>query len=186
MTMYIDELGEERTEFRRLAHIEDGEIVAAVDDRFEEMLTDEMLTSYEALQERLDGTQYFALHYDESDIEEKEEKYTYPRTPAEDAQPEVKAAVERYREEVDEEEKEYEPLVYWLLGSGTPPYKMEKADADYAIEPFENQKCGNCEFYYEGVDGRGVCSQIRGEIKREHWCRLWVGVPEESGQEMEE
>jgi hypothetical protein len=106
MTMYIDELGEERTEFRRLAHIEDGEIVAAVDDRFEEMLTDEMLTSYEALQERLDGTQYFALHYDESDIEEKEEKYTYPRTPADDAKPEVNAAVKRYREEVDEEEKE--------------------------------------------------------------------------------
>lgn len=111
-------------------------------------------------------------------MSEKQEEYTYPRTPAEDAQPEVKEAVERFREEVDTELKENEPLLYWLLGSGTPPYKMEKADADYDIEPYEGQKCGNCEFYYEGVDGGGVCSQVRGDIKRQHWCRLWEGVPQ--------
>jgi len=127
-----------------------------------------------------------------SESEEKQEEYTYPRTPAEDAQPEVKDAVRRFREEVDTEEKENEPLLYWLLGSGTPPYKMEKADADYDVEPYEGQKCANCEFYYEGVDGQGVCSQVRGDIGREHWCRLWKGVPQseyddnESGAEVEE
>jgi len=127
-----------------------------------------------------------------SESEEKQEEYTYPRTPAEDAQPEVKDAVRRFREEVDTEEKKNEPLLYWLLGSGTPPYKMEKADADYDVEPYEGQKCANCEFYYEGVDGQGVCSQVRGDIGRKHWCRLWQGVPQseyednESGVEVEE
>lgn len=98
------------------------------------------------------------------------------------AQPEVKQAIKRF-------EKERSPddiLLYWLLGEGTPAFKMEKEDADYKAEPQEGQRCGNCEFAYsklyreKSIRGkypafgpRYICSQVRGPIKKDHWCRFW-------------
>lgn len=100
--------------------------------------------------------------------------YEYPDAPAEDAPDEVKEAVERWREEVPEEVKEQEPLLYYLLGSGTPPYKMDKDDAEYIHEPQGIQRCANCEYgYIEAESGEMICSQIRGQVRANHWCRLW-------------
>lgn len=100
--------------------------------------------------------------------------YEYPDAGTEDAQPEVVDAVERWRNEVPEEEKHDQPLLYWLLGSGTPEYKMDKEDAEYIEEPQGGQKCANCEYaYLEAETGEMICSQVRGQIHASHWCRLW-------------
>lgn len=99
--------------------------------------------------------------------------YMYPDAPHEDAPQEVKEAVKRWREDVDMEQKREQPLVYWLLGTGTPDYKMSKPDSDYQHQPEQGMMCSNCEYYYVGVDGRAVCSQVRGKVQGEHWCRLW-------------
>jgi len=101
------------------------------------------------------------------------EDYEYPSVPPEDAPPEVKDAIERFRNEVPEEIKQDTPLLYWLLGEGTPDYKFQKEDADYQNKPKDGMRCGNCEYYYEGMDGSGVCSWVRGNIQRSHWCRFW-------------
>ena len=69
------------------------------------------------------------------------------------------------------------PLLYWLLGDGTPPYKMSAPDSDYRPQtPIPGQVCGNCRFAYQQViSGRFICSQIRPDIRPEAWCRLWRG-----------
>jgi hypothetical protein len=95
------------------------------------------------------------------------------------AQPEVKAAVRRFKA-MTKEEQEEEILLYWLLGSGTPRYKMPKVTADYteAVDLPEGdlQTCGNCKFAYKKVIAdRYICSQVSGPIKRQAWCRLWDG-----------
>lgn len=103
--------------------------------------------------------------------------YEYPRAAGPKAQPEVQEAVERYREEVSEEEKERRPLLYWLLGSGTPPYKMGKEESEYVDETSQAQKCANCRFAYQKVidSKRFICSQIDGFIKPAGTCKLWRG-----------
>lgn len=99
--------------------------------------------------------------------------YEYPEAGGSKAQPEVKKAVERWRS-LPEEERARIPLLYWLLGSGTPPYKMDKADAEYQEGPKGKQKCGNCLFAYQNAtNGRFICSQVRGHIEPRAWCRLW-------------
>ena len=88
------------------------------------------------------------------------------------AQPEVKQAVGRFRQ-LPMAEREDKPLLYWLLGSGTPDYKMSKEDSEYQLSRGE-QKCSNCEFAYKKVvRDRYICSQISGPIKPGDWCRLW-------------
>ena len=100
-----------------------------------------------------------------------EELKDYPKA-GENAQPEIKTAIKRWHELKD---KPDEPLLYWLLGSGTPPYKMSKKDSEYGEER-KGQRCGNCKFAYKKViKDRIICSQISGEIKPEMWCRLWKG-----------
>lgn len=100
--------------------------------------------------------------------------YEYPEAGSEEAQPEVQEAVERWREKVPDDVKEEQPLLYWLLGSGTPPYKMAKDDANYVEEPQGGQQCSNCEYAYLSTeDGTMICSQVRGQIHATHWCRLW-------------
>lgn len=100
--------------------------------------------------------------------------YEYPEADGEDAQPEVQEAVERWREEVPDEVKQDQALLYWLLNGGTPNYKMDKEDADYVHEPQGAQKCGNCEYGYLSVeDGKMICSKVQGKVKANHWCRLW-------------
>lgn len=67
------------------------------------------------------------------------------------------------------------PLLYALLGSGTPPYKMSPADAHYASRSLQpGQTCGNCRHAYQHVTSKVfICDQIRGAIQPTAWCRLW-------------
>lgn len=89
------------------------------------------------------------------------------------AQPEVQQAIERFRK-LSDEEKENKVLLYWLLGEGTPDYKMAPDDAAYQDSPQGKQKCANCEFAYKKVvKDQFICSQISGDIAPEAWCRLW-------------
>lgn len=72
--------------------------------------------------------------------------------------------------------REQKPLLYWLLGSGTPPYKMTKKDSAYQGTSFKGQNCGNCRFtFMRWVNEELICSQIQGNIELDHWCKLWVG-----------
>jgi len=100
------------------------------------------------------------------------EQYRYPDA-GENAQPEVKKAVKRFRE-LPLAERQSQPLLYWLLGEGTPDFKMSKLDAAYQSEPRGKQKCANCEFAYKKVvRDQFICSQIEGDIASQAWCRLW-------------
>lgn len=99
--------------------------------------------------------------------------YTYPLAGGPNAQPEVQEAVERFRQ-LPLDERAEKPLLYWLLGSGTPPFKMSRIDSAYQDKPFGFQKCGSCRFAWQRVKtGQYICSQIAQEIAPEAWCRLW-------------
>jgi hypothetical protein len=89
------------------------------------------------------------------------------------AQPEVQQAVERYRS-LPPEERARLPLLYWLLGAGTPPYKMSGKDSEY-VDQTANPKetCDNCEYAYKAIDGTFICSKIRPRVEPKGWCRLW-------------
>jgi hypothetical protein len=66
------------------------------------------------------------------------------------------------------------PGLYALLGTGTAPLKMSKADAAYKDRPVGNQCCNNCSsFYAQRVTGESICSQVSGTVKAQAWCRLW-------------
>ena len=90
------------------------------------------------------------------------------------APPEVQEAVERWRA-LPEEERRNKPLLYWLLGSGTPDYKMSPEESDYTDRSeVEGQTCDNCEFAYLKIANKKfICSQISGHIQPKGWCRLW-------------
>jgi hypothetical protein len=82
-------------------------------------------------------------------------------------------------EKLSDSEKNKTPFLYFVLGKGkgTPPFKMSKKDSGY-INPSANKKfiCGNCIFYYVNpVKKIGVCSQIRGNVKHDAYCKLWIG-----------
>lgn len=95
----------------------------------------------------------------------------YPSA-GDDAPPEIKSKIDEMLEKGLPDDL---PLLYAILGSGTPPYKMSKDDSEYQDEPSGEQQCSNCEFAYKKVvRDRYICSQIRGPIKSEGWCRLWV------------
>ncbi len=105
-------------------------------------------------------------------------EYAYPGA-GKDAHPGVKEAIKEFKELPDEEKGE-QPLLYWLLGTGTPEYKMGKQESDYAEEtPVRSQTYVNCEYAYtktitiESGDPDHICSQITGRIHAEGWCRLW-------------
>ncbi len=90
------------------------------------------------------------------------------------APPGVKAAIAQFRA-LPEKLKYNQVLLYFLLGSGTMPYKMSQVDSNYQPTPRGLQNCANCEMAYRHVaSGRFICSQIEGEIRPEGWCRLWV------------
>lgn len=103
---------------------------------------------------------------------------SYPEA-GKNAPSEVKEAVERLK---NSEEAYETPLLYLILGSGTPPYKMSKEDSSYTDKSgSEEQTCGNCQFAYtksytlmEGQEPFHICSKIRGEIKLPGWCRHWM------------
>jgi hypothetical protein len=99
--------------------------------------------------------------------------YEYPEA-GKNAQPEVKEAVERFRQ-LSDEEKSANPLLYWLLGAGTPPYKVSKKDCDYKEQTeIPNQTCANCEFFYLKPSKQiYICSQIEGKVGKQAWCNRW-------------
>jgi hypothetical protein len=66
------------------------------------------------------------------------------------------------------------PLLYFLLGSGTPPFKMSKEDSAYQGRQVGKQRCDNCSSAYQNVvSGDFICSQVEGAIVPKAWCRLW-------------
>lgn len=102
--------------------------------------------------------------------------HIYPNAGTDNAQPEVQKAVERFRK-LPLIERDEKPLLYWLLGSGTPEYKAAPKDAEYMEDSkVEEQKCGNCRFAYKKVilDDHYICSQIRGPIRPAGWCKWWT------------
>lgn len=103
----------------------------------------------------------------------KKKKYDYPDAGI-NASECIKQKIEEFRA-LPEHLKEEEPLLYYLLGSGTPPYKMSKEDSLYAdVSNVEGQYCINCIYsYYQPLRKVLICSQIRGAILKEGWCKLW-------------
>lgn len=89
------------------------------------------------------------------------------------AQPEVRAAIARFRGLVLVE-RAARPLLYWLLGGGTPPYKIAKLDAAYQGSPVGGRKCGNCGAAWRHVTTPlFICDQVSGPIAPEAWCNRW-------------
>ena len=87
---------------------------------------------------------------------------------------EVREAIARWRK-FPKKKRDSKPLLYWLLGSGTPPYKMTKKDSNYKGKSYRGQNCGNCRYTFRRhVNDELICSQIRGNVELNHWCRLWV------------
>lgn len=110
----------------------------------------------------------------ESEIRNVNNNFIYPKAGI-NANRYVQKAIQEFRT-LPNNVKEQKPLLYWLLGSGTVPYKMSKKDSLYQGKPFRGQKCGNCRFtFMRWVNKELICSQIQGNIKLEHWCNLWVG-----------
>jgi hypothetical protein len=86
----------------------------------------------------------------------------------------VRLAIREWRK-LPKKVRDKKPLLYWLLGSGTPPYKMSKKDSNYIGKSVKGMNCGNCRYTFRRhVNDELICSQIRGNIKLDHWCRLWV------------
>lgn len=66
------------------------------------------------------------------------------------------------------------PLLYSLLGSGTPPLKFAKEDVAYQDRPVGKQQCANCSSAYRNVvTADMICSQVSGTIDGGAWCRIW-------------
>lgn len=97
----------------------------------------------------------------------------YPQA-GRNAQPEVRKALERWKE-LPREEKLSGPLWHWLLGDPTPVYKLPGEAVGYTNKSkFADRKCANCRYAYKAVvDDKYICSVIRGTIKPGGWCELW-------------
>ena len=110
-----------------------------------------------------------------AEILAEESKVPAPKYPApQGAQKEIKKAIERFNELPDDTRRNT-VLLYWLLGSGTPEYKMPQDVAEYTNESKGEQKCSNCRFIWvDGNDQDLICSQIKDNISRDGWCKLWV------------
>jgi hypothetical protein len=93
----------------------------------------------------------------------------------EKAPEETKDAIERFMQ-LPKKVRDWKPLLYYVLGAGTPPYKMSKKDSAYTDVSTKKQNCANCIFtYIKYVENKPICSQIRGTIRLEGWCKLWQG-----------
>lgn len=119
----------------------------------------------------------------ETPEEKKETSNLYPEA-GKNAPDSVKAAIEEFRN-LSPEERAKTPLLYWLLGEGTPNYKMSKKDSRYVdVSQVKGQACGNCKSLYKRVtNGKYVCSQINeigspseGKISISGWCNFWKSL----------
>lgn len=89
------------------------------------------------------------------------------------ARPGVQEEIRKFRE-LSMEERSQIPLWAWLLGAGTPPFKMTKVEAAYVEESPYESNCANCRHAYtQHTSGVMICNWMRGEIKPEAWCRVW-------------
>lgn len=112
-----------------------------------------------------------------SEKEKNNTDYFYPKAGL-NANPLIKKAINQFRR-LPNEVKAEKPLLYYLLGSGTPPYKMSKKDSHYQGKPFRGQNCGNCRFtFMRWINKELICSQIAGNVELDHWCKLWMNGDE--------
>jgi len=97
-------------------------------------------------------------------------KQAYKKAPLE-----VKEMIKKYRR-MPSSYKSQHPLLYFILNSGTPPYKMSKRDSRYTDKSKRiGEECINCRFaYWQPLRKHLICSQIRGTIKAPGWCKLWL------------
>ena len=90
---------------------------------------------------------------------------------------EVQKAIERYRR-LPEAQRAQKPLLYWLLGDGTPPYKFRKEEVQYGAPPPQvagRQNCGNCvHAYVHLTSSTPICDLMRGVIAPQAWCNRWA------------
>ena len=100
------------------------------------------------------------------------ENHLYPDA-GKRAVPEVREAIARFRK-MPKAARAMVPLRFWLLGTGTPDFKMEKVDAQYTEDKTGKQTCGNCEYAYKTAQGDFICSWVRGEIRPQDWCKYWI------------
>lgn len=103
----------------------------------------------------------------------KSKKFTYAGA-GEGAPESVQQAIEDFHK-LPESIKETTPLLYYILGSGTPPYKMTREDSEYTDKSqVDKHTCGNCTFTFRHVASKAyICSQIRDEIVPAGWCNQW-------------
>jgi hypothetical protein len=100
------------------------------------------------------------------------ERFTYPRA-GKESPPEVKKAIAKFHQ-LPEFVKETTPMLDFLLGGSTQPYKMAPKDAEYVSKQSGKQNCANCKYSYGHCQsGKYVCSMIAGNIAPAGWCRLW-------------
>jgi len=145
-------------------------------DIFPDPLDDGHVSIYSSLDDvrtATDNDIEFVQSVTEPDSIDKQSVTGHPEIPVEGTAPEAVEFLERMEREGYDPSEEDEALLYELLGTGTPEWKMSKEDADYKQEPEGSEICANCQYYYVGTDGEGVCSKVRGQVYAEHWCRLW-------------
>jgi hypothetical protein len=109
--------------------------------------------------------------------------YDYPHA-GDNAQPEVKEAIERFLS-LSEKERAKMPLLYWLLGEGTPNYKVSAKDSEYTdVSKDKKHTCANCEWFFLKVaNHKGICSKIEPYVKAEGWCNRWTEIKKEGTRE---
>ena len=91
------------------------------------------------------------------------------------AQPEIQAAIDRYRR-MPLAFRAQNMLWAWLLGpDGTPPYKFTQAEVNYTDVSWRpDLNCGNCQrIYLHPPTSIYICSGIRGEIVPQGMCTIW-------------
>lgn len=93
----------------------------------------------------------------------------------ENAPEEVKSLIRTFLE-TDPENRDTDVLLWYVLGTGTPPYKMSKKDSAYTdVANDPKYSCATCEYLYLKVNtGEYICSQIRGEVKPSGWCNQFT------------
>lgn len=90
-----------------------------------------------------------------------------------DSQPEIRAAMERFRSLPARKRAEL-PALWWLLNDTTQLFKMSKADAQYTDTSSGGLNCHSCDYLYFSIRWQKyICSQIKGYVEPEGTCRLW-------------
>ena len=102
----------------------------------------------------------------------------------------VQAFIERFRK-APEAKRGEKPLLYVILGDGTPAYKFSPIEVKYAEDTTELEEgkggdepgamayargltCSNCNSLYSHVTTDTlICDRVRGVVKRTGWCNRW-------------